>query len=145
MSTATAQDGGAPSPECLFPPPTPKRPPCTVVTGRPTAVELIHNTYVARQIIKMQDDETYVLCAVGKLIKRYNIIIISNDENFFTDAVRHTVHKTSSSAVAFVIGVKLKLNEKNPTTINTYLRENEIFAAHKGQGRRRQCTIIICN
>jgi len=45
-------------------------PPCTVVTGRPTAVELIHNTYVARQIIKMQDDETYVLCAVGKLIIR---------------------------------------------------------------------------
>lgn len=76
------------------------------------------------------------------------IYLISNDENFFTDAVRHTVHNTSSSsAVAFVIGVKLKRNEKNPTTINIYLRENEIFAARKGQGRccRRQRRIKIYN
>jgi len=89
----------------------------------------------------MQDDETYVLCAVGKLIKRYNIILYQTTRIFsltpcgtlYTKPRRPPLRSSSV----------LKRNEKNPTTINTYLRENEIFGARKGQGRRRQRRIII--
>jgi len=78
--------------------------------------------------------------------RKINEIAISSDENFLTIAVRHTVRKTTSpssslpAVAVVVIGVKLKRTRKNPTAINTYLRENKILAARKGQGRRRRRT-----
>ena len=130
---AAAQDRGA-RPVTRMPlPPTPK--PSRVYRGHRSADDCGINTQhtrrvAARQIIKMHDDdETYVSC--GRKTNK----TISDDENFLISAVRHTVQKTSSpSAVATVIGVKLKRMKKKPNH-DKYLptREQDLRGAQRSR------------